>query len=635
MELVGRLSPVLVSDETRREEIIEVLGRAAADDATSQLMISPLQVTLLFQLVMTHNNIPKDRWTLFLRHYETLRDREIAKGGITGQVIGLYKSQIDKIHYDAGYLLHLRAETSGRAQSFFTVEEFTALTRSQLERDGFEDDLDDLTARIVKIATDRLVFLGCRTDGQVSFDVRSLQEFMAAARLTTSPEICIQPRLYEIAGRAHWLHVFKIACSKIFSSASHEELRETIISLLDCLDAGDRDPDDRLIKNGASLAQQLLTDGLATAVPAYRRKLVVRSLKLLSGFDYLVAWRLAPLVEPSLWGVVEPILAESVSTGNARTKLQVFQLLAFVCRNSNATLCEWGTRLLLKWWPSDPPTVLAIFDNPELLPENGPILDRLREAQWQLKPEVVREWLGQFEDPEPSFEPLVENASVYLPALARSRITLTRTNGKPSGIAFTYLSLAGKPTLRQVPTQAQSGWHVLSAALTFLTAPSALSLGLFLRRVAELDALEDAKELELCWILKAMVHRSKDKSRLIAHASEAEASIYGDTKAWVEAEHHWSEMGLKQNELSAEYYDMDLSPKERSIFTPVITASDLIRTHEERFKQTLTLNELLCFVNRQSSSAAAWRILLTYALRAGEKKLGRRFCECIANIPPR
>ena len=126
MELVGRLAPVLVTDETRREEIVEILAQAAEDDATSQLMISPLQVTLLFQLVMTHNNIPKDRWTLFLRHYETLRDREIAKGGVNGQIIGLYKSQIDKIHYDAGYLLHLRAETSGRAQSFFTIEEFNA-----------------------------------------------------------------------------------------------------------------------------------------------------------------------------------------------------------------------------------------------------------------------------------------------------------------------------------------------------------------------------------------------------------------------------------------------------------------------------------------------------------------------------
>ena len=166
---------------------------------------------------------------------------------------------------------------------------------------------------------------------------------MAAARLTTSPESCIQPRLYEIAGRAHWLHVFKIACSKIFSSASHEELRETIISLLDCLDAGDRDPDDRLIKNGASLAQQLLTDGLAAAVPAYRRKLVVRSLKLFSGFDHLVAWRLAPLVEPALWGVVEPILRETVSTGNDRAKLQVLQLLAYVSRSSNTALSEWGT----------------------------------------------------------------------------------------------------------------------------------------------------------------------------------------------------------------------------------------------------------------------------------------------------
>lgn len=91
--------------------------RPRKEAATAPLLTSPLQVMLFFQLVAIRATIPKDRWTLFQRHYELLRDREVSKGGVSGNTIRDFQQQIDGIHADAGFLLHLRAEAAGHAES--------------------------------------------------------------------------------------------------------------------------------------------------------------------------------------------------------------------------------------------------------------------------------------------------------------------------------------------------------------------------------------------------------------------------------------------------------------------------------------------------------------------------------------
>jgi hypothetical protein len=181
LHFASRLAEVVLSDGSRREEIIAELRRASEDAATAPIMVSPLQVAILFSLVETKGGVPTDRWTLFHRYYELLRDREAAKEGSTAKLLRDYRSHIDQIHYDAGFLLHVRAEYSGSANPYLARNEFQKLIERQLRSEGHSSKtIAEVSQEIVRIATDRLVLLGCKVQEQIAFDVRSLQEFMAA-----------------------------------------------------------------------------------------------------------------------------------------------------------------------------------------------------------------------------------------------------------------------------------------------------------------------------------------------------------------------------------------------------------------------------------------------------------------------
>jgi len=605
LKFARHLAPVLVADETRQEEILEILSKASAEETTSQLMISPLQVTLLFQLVATHNNIPDDRWTLFHRHYETMRDREIAKGGSTGQIIGKFKPQIDRIHYDAGYILHVRSESNGSADAFFTVDEFSAIVKNQLIIDGYDEDNEKLTHDIVGIATDRLVFLRSGTEGHIAFDVRSLQEFMAAARLTTSPESSIRERLYEFAGRAHWLHVFKIACSKIFASANHEALRDSVIALLDSFDEGDRDSDDRIVKMGARLAVELIADGAALTVPAFRKKLLVRALRLISVPGNQLNWKIASTIDYSARSAAELVLTEAMSTGNEITKGSVLSLLAIIYALNEGPLSNWAELLLLNWWPDDSERVLQIFEDAVMLPREGKVAERLRLAQWNCPVREVQHWVWRLSRND-SYVP--EHAIICSGIWRSESVPLICKDGTTTELSLKYYSIEGAPRLMTVPPSAQFEWKVMQAAVIFGEAPSQRTLAAFLRVVAELNVLEEAYALAIPWTLKAMLKAAKDASTLLVCADEVEAGSYGDIDLWSAAEDRWNRNGIMQHELS--------TIRETGIPRDInVRGAPLISGRQTRSHFAPAIDELLDLVERVPTSSWAKRALLFCARR--------------------
>lgn len=343
-----RLSQVLIPDDLRRLEINNDLIRASKEDATAPLMTSPLQVSLLFALLETRNNIPKDRWTLFYRYYEILRDREIAKGGENGQLIGQFRNEIDRLHYETGYLLHLRGESRGSASPFLALSELARIVERQLSKAEY-DNISSLTERIVTLATTRLVFLRCRTAEQIAFDVRSLQEFMAAARLMASPEHKIKLRLREIAGRSHWFHVLKIACSKVYSSADLESLRDDVLAILDALDAGDRTPEDGLLRSGSLLAAQMLIDGVPGIAPASKRTLITRALGLLSTPRASAPTLLERAIDASSIRAIDLPLTNNLNTGGHYTRTSSLRLLLLLCHSQDASIANWAQQS----WPGE------------------------------------------------------------------------------------------------------------------------------------------------------------------------------------------------------------------------------------------------------------------------------------------
>ncbi len=551
LHLAERVSNVLVAQESRREEIRMILANASEDPTTSPLMTSPLQVMLLFQLVAAHNNIPKDRWTLFHRHYDTLRDREIAKGGFNGTTIGEYRSQIDRIHYDVGYLLHLRAEVAGGADAYLTDHEFETLVTLQLERDGYEEEATKLAPVIARLATDRLVFLRSQVDGQIAFDVRSLQEFMAAARLTLGAEAKIVERLKRIAGRSHWLHVFKIACSKIFGSNLHEALRDPLVSLLDSLDAGDRDLDDHLLRTGARLAFHLLSDGAAANLPIFRRQLVVRALRLLGAHDDTDIAELADALDFRARSFLEPRLREILNGGDDVAAGKLMQLLAFIARHDATEANGWARDLLLEHWPATPREVLAVFTDPVILPDDALIQAPLRAAQAALAPHEVVRWASDLHEQD-------DDDGLPFGALACGGFRqwdsaqLLDYNDEPCDVRLSYRAMGSPVEVHAEPSSlAHPGWSALAAAFTFGTEPNIAHAVAFLeaarRQTSELTRTGGMFD----WFLQALLRHARRTGDVDATIAALEGGMFGRPGDWHAAETRWTKHGISRADIEA------------------------------------------------------------------------------------
>ncbi len=528
----GQLASVLVADDLRRLEIIDTLRVASCEETTAPLMTSPLQVSLLFALVETRNNIPKDRWTLFYRYYEILRDREISKGGESGGLIGQYKSEIDRLHYETGYLLHARGEESGGAHSFLTESEFHSVVSHQLQRSGYDEDLATLADKIVQLATHRLVFLRSRTDGEIAFEVRSLQEFMAAARIMTSPEAAIKGRLREIAGITHWLHVFKIACSKVYSSAELEELRDDIITIIDGLDHGDRETEDALIKSGALLAAQLLQDGIAGQTPQAKRSLLTRALRLLETHNPNAPQLLEKAFDQSVMKSVEPDLVQYLR-GSGWRRDQALRLLCLLCGSDNVGIQQWAEGFMATWLPPESEEILRLASSRVYL--KGSFRKRVIEALWCVPIAVARRWFDLTEIGDRQ----VTDADLFrrfgFRGSERHWCRLLFCDHQPSAVQLSFRRINNTIQPSEVPETAHIQWRLAKSIGDFGRNPNLVNLGSLVKELVALEAT-DIPWPELPWIVINAYTLVISQSQRADIISIIHDSDLGDPDDWLKTE---------------------------------------------------------------------------------------------------
>ena len=172
------------NEQDRHETVVSRLERAIANEATMRLMRSPLQVTIMATLVSKIGQPPQERWKLFDRYYQTIYERETERDIPASDILRDYEENINTIHRHVGLLLQVESERSGGTDARLSKARFTKLVHAHLVAEGHEGDaLDELKQQILDAAIQRLVFLvGLETD-QVGFEIRSLQEFMAAEGL--------------------------------------------------------------------------------------------------------------------------------------------------------------------------------------------------------------------------------------------------------------------------------------------------------------------------------------------------------------------------------------------------------------------------------------------------------------------
>jgi hypothetical protein len=268
-------------DQDLRQRVQARLEEAAADPDSSRLMTTPLQVTIMALLLERRQRAPHDRYQLFDAYFDTIYSRETNKPTAIGRLLEEHRSDIEAIHETVALALQQQAETRAEqhdaSMSATEVREH-ALRRLQHEGHG-EEHAARLADRLVGAATHRLVLLVPYGVEEVGFEVRSLQEYMAARALTHGEGQAILDRMRSLVASAHWRNTWLFAAGRLFRE--RENLREPLISMLAQVDNEGLLP--WLARAGAELATDLLADDLAVRSPQYRRLLADLAVDRLDG----------------------------------------------------------------------------------------------------------------------------------------------------------------------------------------------------------------------------------------------------------------------------------------------------------------------------------------------------------------
>ncbi|WP_433661626.1 NACHT domain-containing protein [Nocardia sp. CA-128927] len=260
----------LGEDSDRSRRVRSRLEKAFADESTSILTSTPLQTTILTILVERIGTAPKDRWRLFSNYYRVIYQREQEKGGLLAEILEEYESDIHAIHFEIGFILQRRGESSGDATSSISKSDFAKIISERMRVNGnSRTEADRLADQITKVATDRLVFLAVLRSNAVGFEIRSLQEYMAAERIVTGPEGAIESDIRSIAESDYWQNVLLFVAGNIFANKNH--LCSTIVTL--CHDLNTASTAHTLAHLGSNLAYALLVERVASKKPVYSRLL--------------------------------------------------------------------------------------------------------------------------------------------------------------------------------------------------------------------------------------------------------------------------------------------------------------------------------------------------------------------------
>jgi hypothetical protein len=274
-----RLADVrLHNDPEAHRNVLQRLGEAAEEPMTARLMHTPLQITIMSLLLEGRARVPQFRFGLFDAYYQTVYQRELAKSTPTARLLEQHRSTIEALHEMIGLRLHVDAETIGGTDAAMPQFTLKAMARTLLDKEEFAPDVAaDLANKIADAATRRLVLLVPKHKDDIGFDVRSLQEFMAARAITTGDDPDIIHRLRTLAPSAHWRNTWLLATGRIASQRVN--LVDPIIGLLDELDTGNYLT--LHLAPGAEVALDLLDDKFADPSPRVERLLLYKAVQLL------------------------------------------------------------------------------------------------------------------------------------------------------------------------------------------------------------------------------------------------------------------------------------------------------------------------------------------------------------------
>ena len=278
-ELVTRTR--LSSDRMTADHVVGSLRAASKDPNLQLLMRTPLQVAIL-SIIVEGGQPPADRYGLFWDYYETVLKRERGKPTGFAQVLKKHANVVTRLHERVGFLLQAHSEIAEGSSATIRPSELERLLRDDLTERGFDlegNDLD-LLDEVNEAGTKRLLLLAPKDGDNLGFDVRSMQELMAARHLTNGDDDATTTCLRRSAPSPHWRNTWLFAAGRIFGEdAPHRQ--QSVLDLLDGLDTGAHARLGSVNPVGPYLALELVGEGIAEGMPRMHADLLKQSLKIL------------------------------------------------------------------------------------------------------------------------------------------------------------------------------------------------------------------------------------------------------------------------------------------------------------------------------------------------------------------
>jgi hypothetical protein len=553
-------------DSEKRGKIRKGVERAITQPATARLMVSPLQVTIMHVIIDGEGSTPAGRWELFSEYYRVLKKREKSKGGETQKILESNWEHLDPVHHRAGLVLQTESELSGTAGAHLSRPRLKKLIKGYLETIGYDDkDQEARSEELAGLALNRLVLLSMRQqgptedDGLISFDVRSLQEFMAAAELTTQPETKdrvsrIEERLTHISGIAHWRHTFLIAASRCFSDTALNHLRSVVVSVPRTLDAT---ASDRAAYNGAYLALDMLADGIAINHPVCRRMLIIHAMEILDTGPTVLDNRLMNIWNEATSLIFQEELRYRLSNSDTAAALAGWKLLFLLCGTARSDTFIPIARAM---WPKDQAACLKILSNIEI---NSTILSTFSEeilnSMKSISP-FVSNIKFKFNPTQEGTKPASELGAILSDFFGGKKtfdITIHLSDG--SQLETTVRPIKYEPliSLERHITGWTGGWPVFRAIGAFANSPSPEGLARCLQEICTTETLAEAKKSDrLPWLIEGLVQSATDTQQLKELIDAATREEFGDLDAWLAAEERWTKKGITKDDFMQATHDM-------------------------------------------------------------------------------
>jgi len=452
------------------------------------------------------------------------------------------------------------AEKSGGASPYLTEVQFRALIERLLRDDEYADEavtgvVDDLA----RIATQRLVLLAQRVTGRIGFDIRSLQEFMAASQLCVATTISLSEKLRAIATSAHWRHVLRIIASRVFSAAEFGHYRGDVVAICHSLDSGDLGDDARLTRAGSKLALDFLDDGIASTAPAFARQLARRALSRLDLID-----RLGAGLSRHFSSHTEVVYGEEITRcilrGTPESAARARKLLYSLLKIDR----HWAEHQILSHWPKEPGEALRASLGSDPATWTPSIKSRLLAAQWEAGPneaEVFARWAVYFRGypSAPNRKLMQLEVSVlprgllesFFPHRPPREVKLDPNAFGRGSIAYMVpLAQSGVFKLQNCPASRSNNWTIFDVVDRFVQSPSRIELGLALRALEPFSKELRERLWQFPWVLHALLEDHFDGADLYTLSKDAEAGQFGDIDDWRAAERRWVTEGLRPDDFA-------------------------------------------------------------------------------------